>query len=433
MSRILCYLCNQEMSFINYYSHLVQCYCNLRQRHINLLMTTNINNMSVNNSNIEYDNESSSNSNNVNTNSNIGFQSTQRTLYLRANIYTNSNFLNRILNSIENNSNINLTYRQDYTSQNTDVNQTDEMDYENDEEYDEYDTIDTIDLQNLSGFNSTNLENTNEIEHFFSSYSNIFNNNNNSIYDYFSAILPQSNDQEIHQDSDNSNSTTQSNYINTRNLAGSLLNEIFRNVLTRNMTQSSNLINTSNNLPGQLYNALTNSSNIMELTSEQNTGTDTRTDTRTDTGTDTGTDTRTDTTTDTTTYVTQPRRRRPPPILMLTSLSYTDDFVESLDQSIQDYNFNNLVAELLGKVEVGFTDEQLDNVTLSLKKHEINIDERCPICLDYIGEMSEDNNLRMTKCGHFYCEECIFTWLKKHKTCPFCKIDLEEKYLKETT
>jgi hypothetical protein len=126
--------------------------------------------------------------------------------------------------------------------------------------------------------------------------------------------------------------------------------------------------------------------------------------------------------------------RRRPPMLILTSLSYSDDFVQSLDHSIQDYNFNNLVAELLGKVEVGFSDEQLDLVTLQLKKNEINkIEERCPICLDYFEEMSEDNTIRLTKCGHFYCETCIFTWLKKHKTCPFCKIDLEEKYLKDNT
>jgi hypothetical protein len=79
------------------------------------------------------------------------------------------------------------------------------------------------------------------------------------------------------------------------------------------------------------------------------------------------------------------------------------------------YEFNMLLSESLGKVEIGMTD-----YTKALKPIE-NIDlksEICPICYD--------NNVdTQTICNHVYCTSCISKWLKTNKTCPICKTDLD--------
>ena len=39
----------------------------------------------------------------------------------------------------------------------------------------------------------------------------------------------------------------------------------------------------------------------------------------------------------------------------------------------------------------------------------------CPICL---GNIKENHT---TECGHHFCHQCIFEWLKKHDSCPLCR------------
>ena len=39
----------------------------------------------------------------------------------------------------------------------------------------------------------------------------------------------------------------------------------------------------------------------------------------------------------------------------------------------------------------------------------------CTICLSDISVGS------MVRCGHFFCKDCIYNWLKHHATCPICK------------
>lgn len=93
-----------------------------------------------------------------------------------------------------------------------------------------------------------------------------------------------------------------------------------------------------------------------------------------------------------------------------------------------EYEFNNMVADLLGKVEIGFTEDEINEISFIIEKKE-KLSEKCPICLDYYQDI--DCNVRQMKCGHSYCDNCIKEWLKKHKRCPCCQIDFEENFLRK--
>ncbi len=421
MSRVLCYLCNEEIPINNYPSHIVQCYNNLRQRHYNSIMNSD-SNLSQPNSNLSLP--------------------IRRTILLSAyttsNLFNTSDLVNRILENTRNriheyssnrnhdNSTENETNsgeNQGETQSGRDDGQLDFLgndgqdgdddgqeyngngdDQDNGGQDDDHDSngqdavdqdtryfmdIDfDIDEETLMDGNGVQ----NEIEQVFTTYSNIINNSNNNIFDYFSAILAPFPSELSYSNVYNSiyNSSIGSNntLINDSNI-----NEIIYNRYNPlfNPTPS----NGDNSL---IENPLNSNSlnefiNILRNTTNSSNSSLNRT-----------------------------------PILVLTSVSYSAD--DLLDQSIQDYNFNNILADLLGKVEVGFNDEDLDKVTSHIHNNKENkTEDRCPICLENFSDLKTED-LRMTKCGHLFCESCIFTWLKKHKKCPLCKIDLEDTFLK---
>ena len=47
--------------------------------------------------------------------------------------------------------------------------------------------------------------------------------------------------------------------------------------------------------------------------------------------------------------------------------------------------------------------------------------EKCPICLDEIG----DKNSCVTECGHNFCLKCLYRSLKEKNTCPMCRQALQ--------
>jgi hypothetical protein len=49
---------------------------------------------------------------------------------------------------------------------------------------------------------------------------------------------------------------------------------------------------------------------------------------------------------------------------------------------------------------------------------------KCPICLENI--LSALYVRKINKCRHEYCGPCIEKWLKENKTCPICKVNVEE-------
>ena len=52
------------------------------------------------------------------------------------------------------------------------------------------------------------------------------------------------------------------------------------------------------------------------------------------------------------------------------------------------------------------------------KIHEIL--EECPVCFS-----SSETTIKIKKCNHIFCEDCIQKWLKDHKnTCPICRVNV---------
>lgn len=97
-----------------------------------------------------------------------------------------------------------------------------------------------------------------------------------------------------------------------------------------------------------------------------------------------------------------------------------------------NYDANIRLAEQLGRVEVGLTEEQLKDCSYTSKDAEelvIAEEDICPICHENLIEQTKnDKPACILACGHIYCDGCIKTWLGRQKTCPVCKVDLEDAY-----
>jgi hypothetical protein len=86
---------------------------------------------------------------------------------------------------------------------------------------------------------------------------------------------------------------------------------------------------------------------------------------------------------------------------------------------MQNYEFNSLISDRIGKVKVGIKDlskviQDYEGLTLE--------EEVCVICQDTLG----NNPMAKTLCKHIYCRQCITQWLNENKKCPVCQVDLEE-------
>lgn len=97
------------------------------------------------------------------------------------------------------------------------------------------------------------------------------------------------------------------------------------------------------------------------------------------------------------------------------------------------YDRNIRLGELIGRVEVGLTEKQINDVCFSsTDREELAITDTniCSICQEPILETIKKNeNACVLACSHIYCDECIKTWLSKNKKCPVCMIDLEDAFL----
>jgi hypothetical protein len=65
----------------------------------------------------------------------------------------------------------------------------------------------------------------------------------------------------------------------------------------------------------------------------------------------------------------------------------------------------------------------IDIIAPYIDSHTINDDITCSICLEDVDENIENKKIRLTLCGHYYCDTCIEIWLSSHDTCPMCKYD----------
>lgn len=87
---------------------------------------------------------------------------------------------------------------------------------------------------------------------------------------------------------------------------------------------------------------------------------------------------------------------------------------------MSDYDFNLMLASLIGKVERGV--ENIDNVSKIVTKYPE--DSICPVCQEGFADIP-DKPKRELLCGHMFCDECISKWLEKNIKCPVCMVDLE--------
>jgi hypothetical protein len=109
-------------------------------------------------------------------------------------------------------------------------------------------------------------------------------------------------------------------------------------------------------------------------------------------------------------------------------LSLTRYFPLTTD-NLNDYDFNLMLASLIGKVERG-----IDNIdTVSTKISNIDEiqqdDDICTICQENLKDLyNQDTVLLKMLCNHTFCAPCISKWLEKNVKCPICLAELDKLY-----
>lgn len=79
------------------------------------------------------------------------------------------------------------------------------------------------------------------------------------------------------------------------------------------------------------------------------------------------------------------------------------------------------LEERMGKVSKGLSDEKIKKLKKEKYVKGKFSEDKCIIC-QY--EYKVDEKLIILPCNHNYHLECIIEWLKKEKTCPFCKSEI---------
>ena len=84
------------------------------------------------------------------------------------------------------------------------------------------------------------------------------------------------------------------------------------------------------------------------------------------------------------------------------------------DQTAENYNeFMNL-AERIGTVKIGLSEETIKEKFKVIEKTDI-----CCICTE------EKDKFLVSPCNHELCEECTMEWFKENKKCPHCQVEIE--------
>lgn len=119
--------------------------------------------------------------------------------------------------------------------------------------------------------------------------------------------------------------------------------------------------------------------------------------------------------------------------------NYTEipDYNSSTNSAIFDINENNEETHYdlsraffptVNFIEIIFNDYIQNKNKLSNEEYYNNVEkinkilEECPICFN-----SNETTIKIKKCNHVFCEDCIQKWLKSHKnTCPICRVNVIE-------
>ena len=97
----------------------------------------------------------------------------------------------------------------------------------------------------------------------------------------------------------------------------------------------------------------------------------------------------------------------------------SDTFESFQNQNEMNININN--DDFNQNIIVALTKEEFDELDI-IEENENIQDEKCNICL---SELNKENKIIKLKCGHFFDNECIENWLRKHSNkCPTCRIEI---------
>lgn len=97
---------------------------------------------------------------------------------------------------------------------------------------------------------------------------------------------------------------------------------------------------------------------------------------------------------------------------------------------MNDYEFNTLLAQQIGNVEIGVSDIKTVTSIVPESERILLKESVCAICQERFEQITSDTELLKTLCNHIYCSPCIAKWLSSSKKCPVCIIDLEDEAIK---
>lgn len=103
---------------------------------------------------------------------------------------------------------------------------------------------------------------------------------------------------------------------------------------------------------------------------------------------------------------------------------YYHNMVNSMVDSMidhMDYGALQHLCDTIGYHKEGISDISTIGTIEDIAS--IPKEETCPICMDLLQE--KETVYAMKKCHHYFCKECIETWVSENKTCPVCKTDLQ--------
>lgn len=109
----------------------------------------------------------------------------------------------------------------------------------------------------------------------------------------------------------------------------------------------------------------------------------------------------------------------------------------NIDTILFNYSYNNnevsnevssIFFPTVNLIERLFNDYLENKNKLNDEEYKINVEkidkklDECPICFS-----DSETTIKIKKCEHIFCEDCIEKWLKNHKnTCPICRVNVNE-------